>query len=59
MINAETLLCGVIGNPVRHTLSPAIHNAAMSHLGINYAYMAFQVNNLELGDAIKGMRALG
>jgi shikimate dehydrogenase len=59
MINAETKLCGVIGNPVRHTLSPAMHNAAISHLRLDYAYLAFQVKNAELGDTIKGMRALG
>jgi shikimate dehydrogenase len=59
MINAETVLCGVIGNPVRHTLSPAIHNAAISHLKLDYAYLAFEVKRAELGNAISGMRALG
>ncbi|WP_447978697.1 shikimate dehydrogenase [Candidatus Nitrospira bockiana] len=56
-INAQTKLCGVIGNPVAHSLSPAIHNAAFQHLGLNFVYLAFPVENL--GDAIRGIRALG
>jgi shikimate dehydrogenase len=56
-INAHTQLCGVIGNPVEHSLSPAIHNAAFQKLGLNYVYLAFQVE--AIGDAVKGLRALG
>ena len=56
-INAQTKLCGVIGNPVEHSLSPAIHNAAFQKLGLNYVYLAFKVENLE--GAIRGMRSLG
>jgi len=56
-INAHTQLCGVIGNPVEHSLSPAIHNAAFQKLGLNFVYLAFQVE--AIGDAIKGLRALG
>jgi len=59
MINATTGLCGVIGDPVSHTLSPAMHNAAMASLGLDYAYLAFQVKSAELGAAIQGMKALG
>jgi shikimate dehydrogenase len=56
-INAHTQLCGVIGNPVEHSLSPAIHNAAFQKLGLNFVYLAFQVE--AIGDAVKGLRALG
>jgi len=56
-INAHTKLCGVIGNPVEHSLSPAIHNAAFQKLGLNYVYLAFKVENLE--GAMRGIRALG
>jgi len=56
-INAHTQLCGVIGNPVEHSLSPAIHNAAFQKLGLNFVYLAFRVD--AIGDAIKGFRALG
>lgn len=56
-IDARTQFCGVIGNPVGHSLSPAIHNAAFRKLGLNYVYLAWQVETI--GDAIKGLRALG
>jgi shikimate dehydrogenase len=56
-INAQTRLCGVIGNPVEHSLSPAIHNAAFQKLGLNYVYLAFPVADVE--SAIRGIRALG
>ena len=56
-INVHTQFCGVIGNPVEHSLSPAIHNAAFQKLGLNFLYLAFRVE--AIGDAIKGLRALG
>jgi len=56
-INARTQFCGVIGNPVEHSLSPAIHNAAFQELGLNFVYLAWRVDII--GDAIKGLRALG
>jgi len=56
-INAHTQFCGVIGNPVEHSLSPAIHNAAFQKLGLNFVYLAFRVD--AIGAAIKGFRALG
>ena len=59
MINAGTKVCGVIGDPVRHTLSPAMHNAAIAELGIDYAYVAFHVKTHGLCAAVEGMRALG
>jgi len=56
-INASTEFCGVIGNPVSHSLSPAIHNAAFKEAGVNCVYLAWQVQSI--GEAIKGLRALG
>jgi shikimate dehydrogenase len=56
-IDAHTRLCGLIGNPVEHSLSPAIHNAAFRELDLNYVYLAFKVENLPA--AIDGLRALG
>jgi len=55
--NVHTQFCGVIGNPVEHSLSPAIHNAAFHKLGLNFVYLAWRVESI--GDAIKGLRALG
>ena len=56
-IGTQTQFCGVIGNPVEHSLSPAIHNAAFQALGINCVYLAWKV--AVIGDAIRGLRALG
>lgn len=56
-INTRTQLCGLLGNPVDHSLSPAIHNAAFQALGLNYVYLAFRVEDLE--GAVRGIRALG
>ncbi len=58
-ITAQTRLCGLLGNPVEHSLSPAIHNAAFQKLGLNFAYLAFPVENQDLDHAIRGIRALG
>ena len=56
-INASTKWCGVIGNPVEHSLSPSIHNAAFRECGLNYVYLAFRVE--QIADAVRGIRALG
>jgi len=56
-ITASTILCAVIGNPVGHSLSPDIHNAAFRHLGLDWVYTAFRVE--DIGNAIAGIRALG
>ncbi len=56
-ITTNTQLCGVLGNPIEHSLSPAIHNAAFQHLGMDFVYLAFLVE--EIKDAVSGIRALG
>jgi len=56
-INAKTSLCAVIGNPIEHSLSPAIHNAGYKALGINFAYVAFKVEKIK--EAVEGIRSLG
>jgi len=57
IINQHTALYGVIGNPVRHSLSPILHNAAFSATSLNAVYLAFETGDIE--ECIKGIRALG
>lgn len=57
MINGSTKLFGIIGNPVEHSLSPAMHNAAFETLGINGVYIPMRPTDLE--DGYRGLRALG
>jgi shikimate dehydrogenase len=57
-ISGKTQVCGVIGDPIEHTMSPVMHNAAFGELGLDYVYVAFRVNSDELAGAIEGMRAL-
>jgi shikimate dehydrogenase len=56
-VDVHTQVLAVLGNPVRHSLSPAIHNTAIQALGLNYVYVAFEVEDIT--DAIAGMRGLG
>lgn len=58
MITAKTKLCGLIGNPVGHSMSPVIHNAAFAKAELNFAYMAFEVKKEQLAEVAAGMRAL-
>lgn len=58
-ISGATRLAAVVGNPVRHSVSPAIHNAAFDALGLDWRYVALEVD-LESGDQIvESMRTLG
>ncbi len=57
MINGKTQLFGIIGNPVEHSLSPAMHNAAFAALGINGVYIPMQPHDPI--EAFRGLRALG
>ena len=52
-------MAAVIGDPVRHSVSPAIHNAAFRSLELDWVFVAFEVAREELADAIAGMRGLG
>ncbi|MBO1626462.1 shikimate dehydrogenase [Bacillus arachidis] len=52
-------LYGVIGNPIGHSLSPLMHNDAFEHLSIDAHYHAFLVEEETLGEAVKGLKALG
>lgn len=55
-IGNKTQLCAVIGNPVGHSLSPAIHNAAFDALGLDFVYLACPVQDVK--GALAGMRAI-
>jgi shikimate dehydrogenase len=57
MIDGHTKIYGILGRPVAHSLSPAMHNAACRHLGINAAYVAFPVTDLP--QAVAGLKGLG
>lgn len=50
---------GILGDPVAHSLSPVMHNAAFEELGMDAVYLAFRVSQNELEDAIKGAKSLG
>jgi shikimate dehydrogenase len=58
VISGKTRVCGVIGDPIEHTLSPIMHNAAFEALKLDYVFLAFKVKPDEVGNAISGMRAL-
>ena len=58
-ISGTTELVGIIGDPVRHSLSPAIHNAAFAALGLDMAYVPLRVAADQVGAAVLGLRALG
>ena len=58
LISGKTKVCGIIGDPIEHTMSPVMHNAAFRKLGLDYVYLAFQVCQEELDKAVAGVRAL-
>lgn len=57
-ITGHTELIGLMAYPIRHSSSPAMQNEAFAKLGLDYAYLAFEVDNDTLEDAVKGLRAL-
>ena len=59
MITAKTLQLGIIGDPVDHSFSPKMQNFIANYTGMDYVYSAFHVKPENVGDAIRGIRALG
>ena len=57
-VNGETRIIGIFGQPIAHTRSPALHNAAFRALGLPYVYLPFSVPPAALGKATAGIRAL-
>jgi shikimate dehydrogenase len=59
MIDGATRVAGIIGWPVDHSLSPAMHNAAFGALGLNWLYAAFPVEPARVPEAVRGLAAAG
>lgn len=59
MVDGKTRILGVIGDPIEHTFSPAMHNAGLNALGLNYIYLPFHVTEDRLGECIQGAKAMG
>ena len=57
-ITGHTELIGLMAYPIRHSSSPAMQNEAFAKMGFDYAYLAFEVDNDNLEDAVTGLRAL-
>ena len=57
-VNGETRVIGIFGNPIAHTRSPAMHNAAFRALGLRYVYIPFSVPSAALGKATSSIRTL-
>jgi shikimate dehydrogenase len=58
-ITGGTQIVGVVGDPIAHTRSPAMHNAAFRTLGLDWVYVPFHVRPADLAAAVVGLRALG
>jgi shikimate dehydrogenase len=58
-IDGHTALLGVLGDPVRHSLSPALHNAALRELGLNWVYLALPAPPEQLPAVVQGLEAMG
>ncbi|BAP17915.1 shikimate dehydrogenase [cyanobacterium endosymbiont of Epithemia turgida] len=58
-ITGKTKLLGIIGDPLKHSLSPVIHNAAISYLGVDYIYVPFPLKPKDLTTAIAGFSSIG
>lgn len=58
-VDGSTQLIGLIGWPVSHSFSPAMHNAALAALGLNWIYVPMPVPPDSVGDAVRGLAALG
>jgi len=58
-ISGATRIAGIIGDPVRHSLSPVLHNTAYRELGLDWVYVAFEVPDGATRAALEAMRVLG
>ncbi len=57
-VTGSTKIIGLIGNPVKHTISPQLHNTISKKLGLDIIYLPFKVDQDKLEDAVKGLRAI-
>lgn len=57
-ITGKTKVCGIIGDPVAHSMSPIMHNAAFKELELDFIYVAFKVSQEDLKGAVSGVRSL-
>ena len=57
-VSGKTKVCAIIGDPIDHTMSPPMHNAAYKELGLDYIYLPFQVKKEHLKQAVAGLKAL-
>ena len=58
-ITGTTILTGLLGSPVRHSISPLMHNESFDLLGLDYAYLCFDINEQTLPAAVDGLKTLG
>ncbi len=58
LITGKTRVCGIIGDPIEHTMSPVMHNAAFRHLGLDSVYLPFRVRKDDVEKAVQAVRAL-
>ena len=57
-ITGRTKIIGVIGDPVEHSCSPPMHNAALREMGMDYVYVPFRVKPAHLSAAVAGFKSL-
>jgi shikimate dehydrogenase len=58
-VGGKTIILGLVGNPVEHSVSPQLHNSLSARLGVDAVYIPFRVERDRLGDAVKGFKAVG
>ena len=59
MITGKTKVVAVIGNPIEHSLSPPMHNAAYKQMGMDYVYVAFKIEKDNLSHLIESAKTMG
>ncbi len=58
-VEGTTRIVGIIGNPIDHTLSPRMHNAAFAELGLDFVYVPFRTKDRRLREAVRTLKVLG